>query len=150
MSASPDLYGEILKIWGAGATIMPLGDVIGQIPGGLAGDNSDRTTSRTKPGASGIDALFTYKPGSLNAFALKLYKQRNLHKTSVVRFNGSTEYLTSPDDTYWSTGDSLNDVAASWGASVLIATGISGAILSKWKESLCKFFELFFIESSPT
>ncbi len=128
----PEYYTPLLNVWGATATIIPIGAPIGSVPGGLAGENTAKTTVRTYPGASGLDATFTYAPGARTAWALREY-YRGRGKIPHQKFNGSTESASAPDNNYWSRGDGLLDypmsIAVSW---YLTTTAIASAPFCKY------------------
>ncbi len=97
------LYEHILGIAGMGEGQTPSGIIV---PMGDARHENAAATQVTVVGGS--SAVFTYGPGARSAFATPMY-YKGPGRIPVLTFDGSTEYLTSPDASFWSRDDSAGE-----------------------------------------
>ena len=119
-------YQAILDILGPQCAIIPIGDP--------AHENAARTTVTTVGNGNGNGLVFTY-PEPITAFDLPPIYQRTPFRIPIVRWNGSDEYATSPDATFWSRNDASGEAVTQgvWG----IVTDTSGvqSLMTKWDSS---------------
>ena len=92
--------GEMLGILGATGTLIIPGLPALNWNGQAVGENGASTTVTAVKNASGLSAVATYAPGSRKAFTKSTY-YKGRGAIPLVRLNGTTEYLTIPDEAYW-------------------------------------------------
>ena len=118
----PDYYGELTAILGSPCAIVPIGVPVGQIPGGVAGENPAKTTVTTKGLGAGDGLVWTYSSARNTWVGPQYYKGRNhvLHQ----KFAGPTNYLEAIDDDFWSLlAGAGDDGPCSMGAFVNLIAG---------------------------
>lgn len=129
-----DYYGAIKNILGANGIIVPLGD--------RANEAGDYTTVTTVGQGAYV---FTYRPGARSGWTDPQAELMGRGRIPRLSFNGTSEYIDTPDITFFSRGDGASDSVVSWGAWVYLlpAPGDDDTIFAKASEWL------FEIRTSP-
>ena len=99
------LYEDIWNIVGATATILPFGDP-------YHGAATATTFTSQRATATGLNATCTWA-NSLTLATFGTPAPQHVGIIPVAAFNGTNEYATTPDDTYWSRGDGATDSSVS-------------------------------------
>jgi len=131
------LYESVLSILGSGGTIVPLGDSKhGVLTGTTLSSVGEEQVTYTLTGAASFSAMDS-APGKQSM-------------APTIAWNGSDEYVNTPDDTAWDGGNGSSDNAISIGCWIRPDSVSSGGYLfSKFDPTISGDWALDIASSSP-
>lgn len=102
---------DILDVLGSTGTLIIPGLLPLNWKAQTIGENDAKTTVTAAKSASGLSAVFTYQPGGRLTLTYPNLQSVGHSQVPFLRLNGTSEYLDTPDDSYFSPGDGVSDTS---------------------------------------